>query len=152
MTSCLLPAWALKTIEEHKNDDRPTVYTLEQMANAETHDKLWNAAQRQLIREGVIHNYVRIALGEKGSRMVCQCRRGHPKPHRTQQSLCHRWSQSQFLQWYGLQADSTVLGALYDQSLENFATWPVVPHKRNLKQQTTNVALQRIHSAYELFY
>ena len=60
-----LPDWALKTIEEHKSDERPTIYTLEQMANAQTHDKLWNAAQRQLVQDGVIHNYVRMLWGKK---------------------------------------------------------------------------------------
>ena len=60
-----LPEWALTTIEEHKNDKRPITYTLEQMANAQTHDELWNAAQRQLLQEGIIHNYVRMLWGKK---------------------------------------------------------------------------------------
>ncbi len=31
----------------------------------ETHDPLWNAAQRQLVREGRIHNYLRMLWGKK---------------------------------------------------------------------------------------
>ena len=33
--------------------------------SAKTHDHLWNAAQRQLLREGVIHNYLRMLWGKK---------------------------------------------------------------------------------------
>ncbi len=60
-----LPAWALKTLEDHANDPRPSVYKLEQFENAATHDPLWNAAQRQLAREGRIHNYLRMLWGKK---------------------------------------------------------------------------------------
>lgn len=31
-----------------------------QFARAQTHDPLWNAAQRQLLIEGRIHNYMRM--------------------------------------------------------------------------------------------
>ena len=60
-----LPEWARKTLEEHASDPRPYVYTLEQLDGASTHDELWNAAQRQLRREGVIHNYLRMLWGKK---------------------------------------------------------------------------------------
>ena len=60
-----LPDWALKTIAEHRDDPKPYIYTLESFEKAETHDELWNAAQRQLIREGRIHNYVRMLWGKK---------------------------------------------------------------------------------------
>lgn len=60
-----LPDWALKTMDEHRHDPRPHLYTLEQLANAQTHDELWNAAQRQLVEEGVIHNYLRMLWGKK---------------------------------------------------------------------------------------
>jgi deoxyribodipyrimidine photo-lyase len=60
-----LPEWALKTLAEHQDDPRPHLYSLEQFAAAETHDALWNAAQRQLLREGRIHNYLRMLWGKK---------------------------------------------------------------------------------------
>jgi len=60
-----LPDWAQKTIAEHKDDPRPTTYTLEQLAAAQTHDPLWNSAQRQLLQEGTIHNYLRMLWGKK---------------------------------------------------------------------------------------
>ncbi len=60
-----LPDWARVTLAEHAGDERPHVYTLEDLDAAETHDDLWNAAQRQLIREGFIHNYLRMLWGKK---------------------------------------------------------------------------------------
>ncbi len=60
-----LPAWAKKTLSEHADDERPHIYSLEQFERAETYDELWNAAQRQLIREGRIHNYLRMLWGKK---------------------------------------------------------------------------------------
>lgn len=60
-----LPDWACKTLAEHAADPRPHLYSLEQLERAETHDTLWNAAQRQLVREGRIHNYLRMLWGKK---------------------------------------------------------------------------------------
>lgn len=60
-----LPAWALKTLEVHRKDQREHVYTLEQFEEAKTHDPLWNAAQTQLVTEGRIHNYLRMLWGKK---------------------------------------------------------------------------------------
>ncbi len=60
-----LPGWALKTLAEHAGDPRPDLYTLREFAEARTHDPLWNAAQRQLLVEGRIHNYMRMLWGKK---------------------------------------------------------------------------------------
>lgn len=60
-----LPAWALKTLDEHRADRREHVYTTAQFEAGETHDPLWNAAQRQLREDGVIHNYLRMLWGKK---------------------------------------------------------------------------------------
>ncbi|MDV6029716.1 MAG: deoxyribodipyrimidine photolyase [Phycisphaera sp. RhM] len=60
-----LPDWAKKSIAATADDERPVTYTLEQFDAAETHDELWNAAQRQLVREGVMHNYMRMLWGKK---------------------------------------------------------------------------------------
>jgi len=38
---------------------------LEQFEAADTHDELWNAAQTELVRTGVIHNYLRMLWGKK---------------------------------------------------------------------------------------
>jgi len=60
-----LPEWARDTLERHAADTREHVYTLEELQGARTHDELWNAAQRQLFEEGVIHNYLRMLWGKK---------------------------------------------------------------------------------------
>lgn len=60
-----LPDWAIQTLEEHQSDPRDHVYTLDQFERAKTHDDLWNAAQIQLVREGKIHNYLRMLWGKK---------------------------------------------------------------------------------------
>ncbi|TWT43595.1 Deoxyribodipyrimidine photo-lyase [Thalassoglobus neptunius] len=60
-----LPDWAKKTLEEHAHDDRPHTYSLEEFERAETHDEIWNAAQRQLVRDGRLHNYLRMLWGKK---------------------------------------------------------------------------------------
>jgi deoxyribodipyrimidine photo-lyase len=60
-----LPQWAQATLMKHASDPRPYVYSLEQWEAACTHDPLWNAAQTQLVREGRIHNYLRMLWGKK---------------------------------------------------------------------------------------
>ncbi len=60
-----LPEWARKTLAEHADDPREIVYSLAEFEQAVTHDPLWNAAQRQLVREGRIHNYLRMLWGKK---------------------------------------------------------------------------------------
>jgi deoxyribodipyrimidine photo-lyase len=60
-----LPEWALRTLDDHSADPRPYTYTLAEFEHARTHDELWNAAQRQLTQEGVIHNYLRMLWGKK---------------------------------------------------------------------------------------
>jgi deoxyribodipyrimidine photo-lyase len=60
-----LPDWAQRTLTEHAVDEREHVYSLERFISADTHDALWNAAQTQLVREGTIHNYLRMLWGKK---------------------------------------------------------------------------------------
>lgn len=60
-----LPAWAQATLGKHAGDPRAQLYSLADFEMARTHDPLWNAAQRQLIREGRIHNYLRMLWGKK---------------------------------------------------------------------------------------
>ncbi len=60
-----LPNWARTTMEEHKDDVREYVYTLEEFELSKTHDEIWNAAQTQLREEGIIHNYLRMLWGKK---------------------------------------------------------------------------------------
>lgn len=60
-----LPDWAQRTLAEHADDPREYVYSLPEFEAATTHDPLWNAAQRQLTREGRMHNYLRMLWGKK---------------------------------------------------------------------------------------
>ncbi|HEJ83368.1 MAG TPA: deoxyribodipyrimidine photolyase, partial [Desulfobacteraceae bacterium] len=60
-----LPDWARQSLREHERDIRPYLYRLPDFEQAETHDPLWNAAQGQLRRKGVIHNYLRMLWGKK---------------------------------------------------------------------------------------
>ncbi len=60
-----LPEWAQKTLAKHARDPRAHSYALADFEAARTHDPLWNAAQRQLLREGRIHNYLRMLWGKK---------------------------------------------------------------------------------------
>jgi deoxyribodipyrimidine photo-lyase len=60
-----LPEWALRTLADHENDPRDDLYTLPEFEAAKTHDPIWNAAQRQLLREGTIQNYLRMLWGKK---------------------------------------------------------------------------------------
>lgn len=60
-----LPEWALATLADHRADPREHLYDLDAFDGADTHDALWNAAQRQLRVEGTIHNYLRMLWGKK---------------------------------------------------------------------------------------
>ncbi|PYS98798.1 MAG: deoxyribodipyrimidine photolyase [Acidobacteria bacterium] len=59
-----LPAWAQKSMRGHVEDERQFNYSLEQLENGETHDDLWNAAQREMAVTGEMHNYVRMLWGK----------------------------------------------------------------------------------------
>lgn len=60
-----LPDWAQETLELHERDPREHIYSPEEFECAKTHDELWNAAQRELLQEGRIHNYLRMLWGKK---------------------------------------------------------------------------------------
>jgi deoxyribodipyrimidine photo-lyase len=59
-----LPAWARTSLALHASDPRKT-YTLEELAASQTDDPLWNAAQRELVQTGRIHNALRMLWGKK---------------------------------------------------------------------------------------
>ena len=59
------PEWAQKTLNEHRKDKRPYVYTLHAFEGADTHDPLWNAAQREMVRNGKMHGYMRMYWAKK---------------------------------------------------------------------------------------
>jgi len=60
-----LPEWAKESLAKHRDEPRSHIYCLEQFEQAQTHDPLWNAAQKQLFREGRMQNYLRMLWGKK---------------------------------------------------------------------------------------
>jgi len=60
-----LPDWARKTLSEHEKDDRPARYTRADLENAETEDAYWNAAMREMLKTGYMHNHMRMYWGKK---------------------------------------------------------------------------------------
>ena len=62
--SCL-PDWARKTLEEHKEDPRDPCYSREQLEQAQSHDPYWNAAMREMLHTGYMHNYMRMYWAKK---------------------------------------------------------------------------------------
>jgi deoxyribodipyrimidine photo-lyase len=58
------PPWAQKSLGEHSGDPRKT-YSARQLEGAETHDPLWNAAQKQMVVTGWMHNYMRMYWAKK---------------------------------------------------------------------------------------
>jgi deoxyribodipyrimidine photo-lyase len=57
--------WALDALGRHRRDPREWVYSLRALEQAETHDPLWNAAQRQMVESGWMHGYVRMYWAKK---------------------------------------------------------------------------------------
>jgi deoxyribodipyrimidine photo-lyase len=55
-----LPEWGRATLEVHADDPRPIRYERRTIEFGETGDRLWNAAQRQLVFEGSMPNRLRM--------------------------------------------------------------------------------------------
>ncbi len=62
--ACLEP-WADRSFARHWSDSRPVVYNETQLDQAQTHDPLWNAAQKQMVLSGWMHNYMRMYWAKK---------------------------------------------------------------------------------------
>jgi len=60
-----IPAWGRATLDKHRQDIREYVYTTDELQRAATHDPLWNAAQRQMVRTGCMHGYMRMYWAKK---------------------------------------------------------------------------------------
>ena len=60
----VLPAWARETLHAHERDRREFLPSWEQLARAQTGDPVWDAAQRQLLTHGELHNNVRMTWGK----------------------------------------------------------------------------------------
>jgi len=58
-------SWAQKTLNEHRADTRSFIYGMEQFEAAQTHDPIWNAAQREMMLTGKMHGYIRMYWAKK---------------------------------------------------------------------------------------
>ena len=61
----VLPGWARQTLADHQGDVRPNLYTRAQFEAGETHDRYWNAAMREMLTTGYMHNRLRMYWGKK---------------------------------------------------------------------------------------
>ncbi len=59
-----LPAWARETLLVRTDDAREALYSWETLARGQTGDDLWDAAQRSLLRDGWLHNNLRMTWGK----------------------------------------------------------------------------------------
>lgn len=57
--------WADRSLRAHALDARQFFYTEKRLENAETHDPLWNAAQKQMVLTGWMHGYLRMYWAKK---------------------------------------------------------------------------------------
>ncbi len=58
-----LPNWARSTLSEHQDDPR-ILHSWETLARARSGARLWDAAQRSLLKQGELHNNVRMTWGK----------------------------------------------------------------------------------------
>jgi deoxyribodipyrimidine photo-lyase len=57
--------WAKETLNKHRKDKREFTYSLNVFENANTHEDLWNAAQREMLTTGKMHGYMRMYWAKK---------------------------------------------------------------------------------------
>ncbi len=58
-------SWARKSLTEHAKDEREFSYSKVEFEKANTHDKLWNAAQNDMVKQGKMHGYLRMYWAKK---------------------------------------------------------------------------------------
>jgi deoxyribodipyrimidine photo-lyase len=61
-TTAGFPEWALRTLAGQR---RRRVYTERDLEGGEAEDRLWNAAQREMVHTGRMHGYLRMYWGKK---------------------------------------------------------------------------------------
>jgi len=59
------PDWAKRTLNDHRNDPREYSYSTDQFEMAETHDDLWNAAQKEMVITGKMQGFMRMYWAKK---------------------------------------------------------------------------------------
>lgn len=82
-----LPDWARKTLALHDADHREVTYSADDFEQARTHDPYWNAAQRQMMRSGTMHGYMRMYWGKK----ILEWSATHREGYQLALTLNDRW-------------------------------------------------------------
>jgi deoxyribodipyrimidine photo-lyase len=60
-----LPGWARASLAAHAGDGRKHSYGARELERAQTHDRYWNAAMREMMHTGYMHNYMRMYWAKK---------------------------------------------------------------------------------------
>ena len=77
-----VPERPRRSLEAHADDERPVLYTLSELLHGETDDETWNAAQRQWLATGYMHNNLRMYWGK-------QLIKWTPNPHAAWVTACY---------------------------------------------------------------
>ena len=77
-----LPAWSRRTMDDHRDDPREVIYSLDDLIHARTDDPTWNAAQMQFLVDGWMHNNLRMYW-------VKQFLRWRPSPEDAYATACY---------------------------------------------------------------
>ncbi len=86
-TEASLPAWSIATLTQHANDPR-TCLSWETLIRAKTGDRLWDAAQRSLLKHGELHNNIRMTWGKA----IVEWSNGHQQALERLIDLNHRYA------------------------------------------------------------
>ena len=57
--------WAYETMKVHQSDERVYLYTKDDYINYRTHDPYFNAAMKEMVETGFMHNYMRMYWAKK---------------------------------------------------------------------------------------
>lgn len=60
-----LPGWARNTLDDHADDERPSVYSAAELEAAGTDDRIWNAIMTAVRTDGWVHNQLRMYWGKQ---------------------------------------------------------------------------------------
>ena len=82
-----IPSWAVDTLTKHRDDTRKSL-SWETLSRAKTGSRLWDAAQRSLIKHGELHNNVRMTWGKA----ILEWSNDHQQSLATLIDLNHRYA------------------------------------------------------------
>lgn len=79
--------WAYKTMNEHLNDEREYIYSVNELVNYKTHDQYFNAAMMEMVETGYMHNYMRMYWAKK----IIEWTPSHEKAYQTIKYLNNKY-------------------------------------------------------------